>query len=261
MKKVVMSLAAAGLLCSVNGAELVNEDATYLFGQEEVNIAMMADVDMVQTEGRVLEILGPVAGLPVLGSVANVLPTDLLSLDALPVAGLLDGGLPTDMLSLGSGMPISTDIMGSLLSTAEGLPIVGETIGGLPVQVFTPNALFAMSGSLPYWGSMLVNGMVIDTANSYLPLHLSHVNLYKDIPVVSNLLGGNLLGGGLPLVGALGGGLGGGLPTDLLSPVMGLTDALPGLGSLGGGLPLSTNALGSLLSLVDTLPVGGTILP
>jgi hypothetical protein len=259
MKKVVISIAAAGLVCSANAADLVNKDAQFLFGQEEANVAVMADVEMTQTDGQVLEILGavtaPAKALPVVGTVVSMLPTDMLSLDALPVAGLLSGdllggGLPLNVL--GGGLPLSSDIMGSLLSTAAGLPIVGDMIGALPVQVFTPKMLFGMGSSLPMVGSMLINGMVIDTANDMLPVRLSHINLSKDIPVVSPLLSGNLLGGGLPLVG----GLGGGLPTDLLS-----LDSLPLLGMLDGGLPLSTDLLGPVLSLADMVPVVGTVLP
>jgi hypothetical protein len=266
MKKIAMSIAAAGLFCSVNGADLVNKDETFLFGQEEVNVAMMADVEMAQTDGKVLEILEPVTGLvgglPVVGSVANILPTDLLSLDALPTDGLLDGDLlALDGLPLAGGVPMSTDIMGGLLSAAAGLPLVGEFIGGLPIQAFTPDALFRMSGGLPFMGSMLINSMVIDPANNILPVHLTHINLTRDLPIVGNLLGGNLLGGdllgggllsgdllggGLPLVGAL--------PTNLLS-----LNSLPLTGMLGGGLPLPTDALGPVLSLVDTLPVGSVL--
>ena len=123
MKKVMMSMAVAGLVASVSAADLSVNDASYLFGQDSANVVTMSNVEMVQTEGQVLGLLDPVLGL-----VGGATGGDLLG-----VGGLLD-----PVLSLTSSL-LGGEVLGSVLGLVGGLPIVGPIVGdlvmGLPGNV------------------------------------------------------------------------------------------------------------------------------
>jgi hypothetical protein len=102
VKKVVMSIAAAGLVSHLAAADLGSKDAEFLFGQSDVNVVAMSSMEMVQTEGQVLEVLSPVLGLVgnLVGDLTgNLLGGDLLGsvtgiVGTLPVVGALTGNLP-----------------------------------------------------------------------------------------------------------------------------------------------------------------------
>jgi hypothetical protein len=123
MKKVVMSIAVAGLVSGLSAADLGNSDAAYLFGQNDVNVVTMDSYEMIQTEGQVLGLLDPVLGL-----VGGATGGDLLGA----------GGLLDPVLGLTSGL-LSGDVLGSVLGLVGGLPIVGpivgDLVGGLPGNV------------------------------------------------------------------------------------------------------------------------------
>ncbi len=73
MKKMVISVMLAGCAAGVSASDLASKDAAFLFGNADVNVAVIKGVEMVQTQGQLLEIMYPVlklvTGLPLLGSV------------------------------------------------------------------------------------------------------------------------------------------------------------------------------------------------
>lgn len=141
MKKVMMSVAVAGMVSSLSAADLCVSDASYLFGQgqENVKAVAMESIEMVRTEGQVLNVLDPVLGL-----VGGVTGGDLLGLGGLldPVLGLV-GGLTGGNLLGGDllGGDLVGGVVGSVLGLVGGLPIVGPIVGdlvtGLPGNVLT----------------------------------------------------------------------------------------------------------------------------
>jgi hypothetical protein len=159
MKKVVMSVAVAGLLTSLSAADLGNKDAAYLFGQNDANVVTMSSMEMAQTEGQVLGLLDPVLGL--LGG--DLLGGDLLGGDLL--GGLLGGNL----LDLGG-------VLDPVLGLVAGLPIVGPIVGGL-VGGLPDNLLGAVPAVLDSLNPIVVKvqaGTLLDanvkgTVNSSLP--------------------------------------------------------------------------------------------
>lgn len=127
MKKVVMSIAAAGIVTSLSAADLGANDAAYLFGQDNVNVVTMSGMEMAQTEGQVLGLLDPVLGLLGGDLLGGVLGGDLLGG---VLGGDLLGGVLDPVLGLVSGLPIVG-------------PILGDLVGGLP-----DNLLGAVPGVL-----------------------------------------------------------------------------------------------------------------
>lgn len=114
MKKVLASVAMVGMVASASAANLGTNDAEFLFGQNDVNVMAMSSAEMVQTEGQLLEILGPVldlvATLPIVGPLVSGLLTGL------PLDGLL-ASLPA---VLDAALPINVDLgiqAGALLDT------------------------------------------------------------------------------------------------------------------------------------------------
>jgi hypothetical protein len=136
MKKVVMSVAVAGLVTSLSAADLGSKDAAYLFGQNDVNVVTMSSTEMVQTEGQVLGLLDPVVGL-VNGLVGSVLGLVGGLPIVGPIVGDLVGGLPDNVLGavpavLGSLNPIVLKVQaGSLLD----VNVNGTVKSSLPTLV------------------------------------------------------------------------------------------------------------------------------
>lgn len=124
MKKVLLTVALAGAISSLNAADLAANDAAFLFGHNDVNVVAMNNTEMVQTEGQLLEILNPVLGLVGGLPVAGPLVSGLLG----PVVGLGDGllgDLPVDDI-LASALPVNVGLgveAGTLLQVGAGLNI------------------------------------------------------------------------------------------------------------------------------------------
>jgi hypothetical protein len=103
MKKVLMGIALAGAVSSLGAAELAATDAAFLFGHNDVNVVAMSNMEMVQTEGQLLEILNPVLGLvgnlPIVGPVLDPIFGSVENLPVVgPLLGTVDAALPTDAL-------------------------------------------------------------------------------------------------------------------------------------------------------------------
>jgi hypothetical protein len=132
VNKVVMGIAAIGLVSHLSAADLAGRDLAFLFGQSDVNVVAMSSMEMVQTEGQLLDIIGPVfvsaigpalglvTSLPVAGPLAGDLMGDLF-LAALPIAGPLVGKL------------YAVDLLGTATGLVESLPAVGAIRSVLPV--------------------------------------------------------------------------------------------------------------------------------
>jgi len=218
MKKVAVSLAVAGLVSSLSASNLNVQDQEFLFADSSVNAIALNSVEMVQTQGQVLEVLAPVLSLiplPLDGLLADpfglgiALVNDLTNpavlvgmLQMLPVLGM---NMITTALSgdIFGALPIVGPLLGGLLGTLPmgGLPLGGDLLGGLPLGGLLGGDLL---GGLPVGG---------------LPL--------GDL---TGLLGGDLLGG-LPLGGLLGGDLLAVLPLNDLTGLLG--------GDLLGALPVA----------------------
>jgi hypothetical protein len=135
MKKVLTGIALAGAVSSLSAAEIVSNDAAFLFGQQDVNVVAMSGAEMAQTEGQLLEILNPVIGiagnLPVVGPVLDpVLGTVTNTVNNLPIVGSLlttDAALPID------GLLSNLPIIGSLLGSTGGLLPTNTLLGNLPI--------------------------------------------------------------------------------------------------------------------------------
>jgi hypothetical protein len=134
-----MSIAAAGLVSHLAAADLGSKDAEFLFGQSDVNVVAMSSMEMVQTEGQVLEVLSPVLGLvgnlPLVGPIVGDLTGNLLGGDLLsPVTGLV-AGLPLVGPLVGdlTGNLLGGDLLGSVTGIVGTLPVVGALTGNLPV--------------------------------------------------------------------------------------------------------------------------------
>jgi hypothetical protein len=167
MKKVMMSVAVAGMVSSLSAADICVSDATYLFGEAQKNVQAVAmdSMGMVKTEGQVLNLLDPVVGL-----VGGLTGGDLLGADGLldPVLGLVGGLTGGDLLG--------GDLLGSVLGLVGGLPIVGpivgDLVGGLPGNVLglVPAVLGAAQPvNVNVQAGSLLNLKTNGTANTSLP--------------------------------------------------------------------------------------------
>jgi len=127
MKKVLASIAVAGMITSVSAADFGTADAQFMFGQDSVNVVTMSGAEMAQTEGQLLEALGALGAIPVAGPIL----TDLLA--SLNLGALL-GLVPA---ALGAAFPITADLdvnVGGLLSIDTGRdPLTIDS--GLPALV------------------------------------------------------------------------------------------------------------------------------
>ncbi len=129
MKKIVISLVAAGMVSALSAADLGSADAAFLFGNDSVDAVAMSGEEMVQTEGQLLAILTPVlgvvTGLPILGTLLTPVvgaASPLLS----AVDGLLVGILGLVPAVLNSALPVKLDLgleLGTLLSVKTGLQV------------------------------------------------------------------------------------------------------------------------------------------
>ena len=227
MKKVAVSLAVAGLVSSLSASNINVQDQEFLFADSSVNAVALNGVEMVQTQGQVLEILAPVIGL------TNVLPLDNLLGGQLPLVGTLTWALgnPQVLPQLLTALPgMGLNMLNLLLSGyfLNVLPLGGDLLSGLPLNA-------DLFGILP------LNDLL-----AVLPVN--------GLGGLGGLLGGDLLGA-LPLgdlTGLLGGNLLGALPLGAL-PLGDLT------GLLGGDL-LAVLPLNDLTGLLGALPVA-TLLP
>ena len=110
MKKMLATVAMVGMVASVNAADLGAKDAEFMFGQNTVNAVAMSSAEMMQTEGQLLEILGLVGSLPIVGP---ILESVLAGLDL----GALVAAVPA---VVGAAFPIHLDLglnLGALLTT------------------------------------------------------------------------------------------------------------------------------------------------
>ncbi|UFS62982.1 hypothetical protein LOH54_02385 [Sulfurimonas sp. HSL-3221] len=127
MKKVLASVAIAGMITGVSAADFGTTDAQFMFGQESVNVVTMSGAEMAQTEGQLLEALGALGAIPIAGPIL----TDLLA--SLNLGALL-GLVPA---ALDAAFPISADLginVGGLLSIDTGRdPLTIDS--GLPALV------------------------------------------------------------------------------------------------------------------------------
>jgi len=147
MKKVVMSIALAGLVSSVSAADLGSKDAAFLFGNSNVNAVAMSSAEMVATEGQLLEILNPVlgvvTGLPIVGPLLGSLASPLLgSVNSLlgTANGLVGGVVGLVPAVAGAALPVKATVgldLGALLNVSTGvqvnsaLPAVVGKVAGL----------------------------------------------------------------------------------------------------------------------------------
>jgi len=134
MKKVVMSIALAGLVSSVGAADLGSKDAAFLFGNSNVHAVAMSGAEMAATEGRLLEILMPLVGVvtglpivgPILGSLLGQMPVGPLMGTANTLLGT--AGAVTDLLPavVGSALPVKLAVgldLGALLNINTGVQV------------------------------------------------------------------------------------------------------------------------------------------
>jgi hypothetical protein len=98
MKKVLMGILMLGMVSALSAADISASDAAFLFGNEQVNAVAMSSTEMVQTEGQLLGLLGPilslvtglVSGLPLVGPILGPLLDTTVNLVAnLPIVGPL----------------------------------------------------------------------------------------------------------------------------------------------------------------------------
>jgi hypothetical protein len=148
MKKVVMSIAVAGMVSSLSAADLGANDAAYLFGQDNANVVTMSNMEMVQTEGQVLGLLDPVlglaGGLPVAGDLLGV--TSMLDPVLGIVTGLVSGDVLGTALGLVGGLPVVGDVAGSVLGLANPAALIG--VAGAVVGAAQPVKVNVQAGSL-----------------------------------------------------------------------------------------------------------------
>ncbi len=148
MKKVVMSIALAGLVSSVSAADIASKDAAFLFGNSNVNAVAMNSAEMVATEGQLLEILNPVLGVvtglplvgPLVGSLAGSLVGSVGSLLG-TVEGLVGGVVGLVPVAAGAALPVKASVgldLGALLNinntttvNSPALPVVITGVAGL----------------------------------------------------------------------------------------------------------------------------------
>jgi len=146
MKKVMMSLAVAGMVANLGAAELGSNDAEFLFGQSDVNVVAMSNMEMMQTEGQVLGLLDPVLGLVGGLTGGSLLGGSLLSPVLDLTSGLLSGNVLSPVLSLVEGLPIAGDLLG----TVTGLLDLNTLVGLVPavLSAAQPINLNVQAGSL-----------------------------------------------------------------------------------------------------------------